>query len=204
MAIRDLLWACPHCRSFGTLRAGKRRTDVCQTCGTAFERAERATLRITFPDGRTETREAADWELRLPSIESRYPPENDETIGPVPVGVRTLTAICPVRDSGRLIGWAERLSPRAAGTASLSAIEMVVQIADRHESTALADITSIQPSSSSLQIGRRNRPLLSLRFTTVSVRLWEAILQTRMANVFRQAGRGEIIEFQPLVRTHAP
>jgi 1-acyl-sn-glycerol-3-phosphate acyltransferase len=200
MAIRDLFWACPGCEALGSLRADKRRTSVCDACGTRFRRAEGATIRAEFPDGRTETLAAADWLHRLPSVESRYPADNEEALGPEPVGVKTLRRFRPVYEGPDLFGWAEQMSLRVQATATLSATTLVLRLAEREEVTPLDQILSIQPTSSSLQITRRDRPLIALRFRNASIRLWERVLQIRVANAYRRAGRGEIFEFQPVIR----
>lgn len=201
MPIRDLLWACPICQTFASLRAAKRRRDVCMTCGTTFERAERATIRATLTDGSTRTHEARGWDRLMPPIESRFPPGSTEVLGPEPVRIRTVSGFTPVFADGRLAGWTERQSPSVRGTATLSPTELILARPDhRYEATRLDAITSIQPSSSTLQIGRRHRHVLSLRFESAPIRLWETVLQIRVASLYRQAGRGEVTEFQPAIR----
>jgi 1-acyl-sn-glycerol-3-phosphate acyltransferase len=201
MAIRDLLWACPGCAAFSSLRAGKRRTNVCDSCGTRFRRAEGATIRAEFPDGRTETLAATEWLRRLPLIESRYPTDNEEALGPEPVGVKTIQRFRPVYEGPELFGWAEQMSSRVQAAATLTATTLVLRHADREEVTPLEQILSIQLTSSSLQITRRDRPLVALRFRNASIRLWERVLQIRVANAYRRDGRGEIVEYQPVIRT---
>ena len=200
MAIRDLLWACPRCEAFGSLRAAKKRINVCGSCGTHFRRAAGATIRADFPDGRSETLAATDWLRRLPSIESRFPADNEEALGPEPVGVKTLQRFRPIYEGPDLFGWAEQMSSRVQATATLTATTLILRHADREEVTPLEQVLSIQPTSSSLQITRKDRPLVALRFQNASIRLWERVLQIRVANAYRKTGRGEIVEYQPVIR----
>ena len=200
MAIRDLLWACPICDAFGSLRAGTRRTDVCGNCGCRFRRSDGASIRADYPDGRSETASAFQWQERLPAIESRFPPEGHEVLGPEPVSVKHLAGFRPVLDHGNLLGWAERMGSRQSATVRLTPDSLVLAYQDSEEVTSLAEVRSIQPTSRSLQIGRRGRPLIALKFSSASIRLWEAVLQARVRNAYRIAGWGEITEFQPVIR----
>lgn len=204
MAIRDLLWACPNCGTFGALRNGGNRSDLCSHCGTRFRRGEGALIDATHTDGRTETADAAAWLGRLPAIEERYPPGSPETLGPEPVRVRTMAGFRPVMENGELLGWAERMGPKAKGTVSVTPDALVIQTPGSTESTPLSEIRSVQPTSSSLQIGRRGRPLVAIKLSGASIRLWEAVLRIRVREAYRTAGYGEIVEFQPVIRTGAP
>ena len=65
----------------------------------------------------------------------------------------------------------------------------------------LDQITAVQPTSSALQIKARAQPVAAIRFLEGSVRLWEDRLQTAIRDLWRRAGRGEITEFQPCIRT---
>lgn len=61
------------------------------------------------------------------------------------------------------------------------------------------EIIAVQPSSSTLQINARGVPLSSLRVPGGSISLWEEFICAALRSHYRQAGRGEIIEFQPRI-----
>jgi hypothetical protein len=196
MAISDLLWACPLCRSLHALRKDGREA-LCAACGARLSREDGARIRVVGPDGSRVAAGVTEWEAGLPAIDDI--PE-DGVLGPEPVTVRYGLPARPVRASGRLIGWAERFGPRLLATARLDAESIAIHLADgRIRSWALEDLTAIQPSSSALQLNTRTE-LVSLRFLEGCVRRWEAVLCRLIRDRARSLGRREIAEFQPRIR----
>jgi hypothetical protein len=196
MAIRDLLWACPACRSVASIHAVGR-AEICRNCRARFERTDGARIRVSDAT-RTEVRDPVDWEADLPPIDSR--PENG-SLGPEPIILRLGLPARPVRSGRRFIGWAERFGPRRAGTAQLSLDRLQVRLHTGAEwDWPLEAIDAVQPSSSTLQIHAR-ATLLSIRFLSSSVRRWEAVLCASLQSLYARTGRGVITEFQPRIRT---
>jgi hypothetical protein len=60
----------------------------------------------------------------------------------------------------------------------------------------LADLTAVQPSSTSLQIKAKRRPVVSFKFVYSSSRLWEERIQLALRQHYSTR---EIIEFQPRI-----
>jgi hypothetical protein len=61
------------------------------------------------------------------------------------------------------------------------------------------DIRAVQTSSSSLQFSPRSGGLIELRFAEDSPYRWETMLREALRWAYREAGLGEILEFQPRV-----
>ena len=59
----------------------------------------------------------------------------------------------------------------------------------------------MQTSSSSLQVTIPSGELIQLRFSLDSPRRWEQLLKAALQKAYREAGRGEIVEFQPRIVT---
>jgi hypothetical protein len=196
MAIRDLLWACPVCRTYASIRASGR-TECCITCHARFERADRSRIRVSDAT-RTEIREPFEWETELPPIDAL--PGNG-ILGPEPIIARLGLAARPVRAGRRFLGWAERLSQRMPGIARLDPESLHIHMEDGPElDWRFNEIDAIQPSSSTLQLNA-HRTLVSIRFRISSVRRWEAVLCNTLRRFYAETGRGPITQFQPRIRT---
>ncbi|MCI0432450.1 MAG: 1-acyl-sn-glycerol-3-phosphate acyltransferase [Gemmatimonadetes bacterium] len=202
MAIRDLLWVCPICDAVGRIRTA-RSAEFCTSCGTRYRRGLGATITASRGGHADQTRPAAEWLARLPSVEERFPAHDDAPLGPERVVVRAVEAWITVRAGREVLGWAERFGPRRDGTLSLTPASLSISDASV-ESIPLEQLTAVQASSSTLQIASRGRPVLSLRFPDSSVLLWEALLQSRIRRRYRDLGRGEVSEFQPVIRVTSP
>ena len=99
------------------------------------------------------------------------------------------------------MGWIETFGPFRDGLIALDEDGLSFRGADLTLQWPLDQITAVQPTSSALQIKARAQPVAALRFLEGSVRLWEDRLQTAIRELWRRAGRGEITEFQPCIRT---
>lgn len=147
-----------------------------------------------------------EWADRLPSIEeyaARLQPAGaDGALQRARVRVRTATGENVVRLGSVYLNRIERFGPPREG--------MLALLADRlrfdpdggeAEEWTFDELTAVQPSSSTLQVKARRRPVVSFRFPEDSARFWEEILCAALRRHYRGAGRGEIVEFQPRIAT---
>lgn len=197
MAIHDALWACPFCRRIESIRPGKG-ADRCSACGATFEAGPGARIVATPGGGPSEARSLEEWEQRLPALDTAA----EANPGPASAIVRTAGPTRPVYDRAQLLGWAERFGPKTRATVRLEDDALVVRPQGGPEDRwPLHQVTAVQPSSSSVQLRRKDGRLMSLAFPDGSVRLWEARLQGAVRTSYRTAGKGEITDFHPTIRT---
>jgi hypothetical protein len=225
MAIRDLLWACPLCESEGTLHT-TRGAETCRNCGTSYRRGRGAEI-VARAAGQPDLRlSAAEWLDRLPPLDIerriREAMSRDGVIQREPGVLRLETGAQPVAFRGTYLNRIERLGPPQAGTLQLEADRISFHLADdsaERDAAATSDhdgspdrsgplvtwafdeIRAVQPSSSTLQIRALGQPLASLTVPHGSIRFWEELLCAALKAHYRDAGRGEILEFQPRIIT---
>jgi hypothetical protein len=198
VAIRDLLWGCPLCGTEARLRTTGR-TTRCEACGATLRRGEGAAIRATTADGRTLEETAARWIERSPAVR---PPAARETLGPERAILRIAERPVAFRPSGTFVGWGERFGTKRQGSVTLTPDGLVFDEdgGARHE-WPFDSLTAVQPTSSALQVKSRGGPVAWLRFLDSSVRRWEHWIQHRLRTLYRETGRGEIVEFQPRIST---
>lgn len=197
MAIRDALWACPFCRTIDAIRPGDD-AETCSACGAVFTPGPRASITAGPPGSPPETRSLEEWEAGLPDLDRVA----DDIPDPARAILRIATEPRPVRFREGLLGWAERFGPRTTVTVELRAGSLLLRREGGGEEVwDFAAVTAVQPSSSSVQLRRRDGTLIALAFPDGSVRLWEARLQAAVRRAYRNAGRGEITDFHPTIRT---
>jgi hypothetical protein len=135
--------------------------------------------------------------------------------GPLPretrVMVRQSGEEAPVRWGGELLGFAEAMGNPRTGKVALTDAELTLELVEENRNGgspkeskkrwALLDIRAVQTSSSSLQFSPRSGGLVELRFPEDSPFRWEFLLREALRRAYRQAGRGEIVEFQPRIVT---
>ena len=191
MPIRELFWGCPTCGSLEALRAAPD-GEGCRSCGTVYRRGPKASIVARSPDGREVSRAASEWLALLPGECGRGGIEH--------VTVSAAAGFHEVRRGKELLGFFETMGEEAAGTWELLDDDVVIRLID-HEPIfiPLLDLTAIQPTSTSLHLKARGRPLLNVVFRDASVRLWELRLQQAVQSAWERAGRGPIVEFQPLI-----
>lgn len=214
MAIPDLLWACPDCARDRGLRPTGRHTFTCDGCGTAFQRDRAARIRATRPDGPTEVADAAAWVDRLPHVgtllDAAGPGQG--TVRAARVRARPATKTDVVHGESGYLNRIEIFDRDRDGRLELTPDRLIFRPdAPERPSEAptgvetgewgLGSLTAVQASSRTLQIKVRERPLVSFRFQDDSVFLWELLLQEALRRFYREAGRGEIVEFQPRIVT---
>ena len=126
----------------------------------------------------------------------------------------------PVRWRGELLGFAEAMGEAVSGTVALSRGALTFTpdprppgSQDAHGPAAggqeeeiwpLLEIRAIQTSSSSLQFSPVGGGLVELRFPSDSPYRWESLLRHAVRRTYREAGLGEIVEFQPRIVTESP
>jgi len=200
--IKDLLWACPICHQIEAIG----RDGRCRACGAQFTRGRGARIRATTPEG-SEEQHPLDWLAQFPW------PDLDGTGRSLPAGleppfrqvaqVRLAFTQLPLRRGHAFLGMIEKLGPVREGQLELTdaLIGFMPPRSGDGWSWPLIQITAIQPSSSAIQLKARERPVASIRFTDGSVRLWEQRLQYCVRRAYERAGQGEVLEFQPHIRT---
>jgi hypothetical protein len=117
----------------------------------------------------------------------------------------------PVHLDGELVGFAEAMGHPGGGTLQLTVDALILerdgtgqgplQCGVPAQHWPLVDIRAVQTSSSSLQFSPRSGGLVEFRFPEDSPFRWESLLRRALRRAYREAGLGEIVEFQPRVVT---
>jgi hypothetical protein len=203
MAIKDLLWACPLCHQVESLdRAGR-----CAACRARFTRGRGARIKAVTREG-SEEQHPLDWLAQLPwpdlDGEGRTLPAGLRPPFMQPAEVRPGVAEVALRRAGAFLGAVEKFGATQTGQLELGEGRLTFTPAPGAEggswSWPLTDVTAVQPSSSSIQLKARGRQVVSLRFPSGSLRLWEQRLQYCVRLAYERAGKGNVIEFQPHIR----
>lgn len=198
MPVRDLLWGCPICRTPGAIRPHGRR-ERCRTCAAAFRRGAGATI-LVASNGRRQQLPAAEWVRLLGPVEPPAPQPDGLVLGPEPVRVKTTARHRPLRFGDELLGWVEIYGKAEQGAMSLRVDGLLFEpAAGAAVHWSPADLSGLQPASSSLQLGLRGR-MASVRFLEGSVRLWTRALSDTLRAWHHGQGL-DVIEIQPHVRT---
>ncbi len=203
MPIPELLWMCPECgEDRGLTRDG--REFRCRACDTVFRRGEGASIVARRPDGSSVTRRPAQWLERVPDPQTLVPQDvrGDETIRASRVAMARVVGFEAVHDGTGYLNRIEIWGEEAPGTLEIRPARLVFTPEDgADESWPLDTIIAVQASSHTLQINRRDTPLMSFRFLDDSIYLWEELLHAVLAAFYRRTGRGEIVEYQPRIVT---
>lgn len=200
MAVRDLLWGCPLCRSPGSIRPAANR-EVCRSCGATFRRSRAARI-VAEQAGSRQERTAGEWLSMLGPVRSPTADEAGLILGPEQVRVKLTRRQKPLHWAGQLIGWVEDYTASQPGTMTLRTDGLhfgPLRGTPVHWSPA--DLTGLQPASSALQLGLHGR-MASVTFVEGSVRLWTRALSDLLQHHYRELGR-DVLELQPCVRTCA-
>lgn len=188
----------------------------CPQCGVRFARSgEGGRIWVREPSGgewdvpATELTEAISaWEDegRVLGEEGRKTPEIEMT-REAEVQVRRSGNEAPVLWGGVFMGFAESMGPSTKATLRLTEDGLEVEFypdPPGEESTSLwpfLEIRAVQTSSSSLQFSPSSGGLLEFRFEADSPYRWERLLRNALRRAYRNAGLGEIVEFQPRIVT---
>jgi DNA-directed RNA polymerase subunit RPC12/RpoP len=206
MGLANLLYRCPRC---GTEPVEGEKDQVrCTGCGRSFVRG-RGHLEILetepgAPGG--PTRAVPAWVL-TEAIRAMGGPLT-RAMGPdgsisdaARVLFRRSLSEEPVYFRGRLLGFCEMRSEEAEGELRIRDRTVSLVRGDGTESWDLLDLLALQTSSSSVQISTRDGGVIQFKFVSDSSRRWEDLLRLLVARAWREAGRGEILEFQPRIIT---
>lgn len=211
MPISDLLWGCPACGEDRGLNRGLRDDPpVCSACGTRFLTGPNATIRAVAPDGSETTRSAPDWLERLPEPSSLL---DNHPVRIARVSIRIAADEKKIFGAGGYLNRVEVFGEESDGILRLERDRLLVTREGEGEGEGeeqepvepevwpLETITAVQTSSKSLQLKRRNRPLVAFRFLDDAVFFWERLLRAALRDLYGRTGRGEIREFQPRIET---
>lgn len=204
MPLKDLLWACPACHAVETIALDGR----CRACGSVYRRGRGARIiRRDSEDRLREERTAVGWLSVLPwpdlDGEGTALPAGLEPPFAAAVQVREAGVEQPLRRAGSFLGFVERFGHPIAGRIRLDpeTLHFAAQSESGEWTWPLAEMTAVQPASSTIQLKARGRAVISVRFTEGSVRLWEQRLKFCIRLAFHRQGRSPITEFQPRIRT---
>ncbi|HSH45805.1 MAG TPA: hypothetical protein VK966_08115 [Longimicrobiales bacterium] len=211
MAVADLLWACPLCGADRGIER-PRKAAVCWQCGASFLRTKGARIQATTAEGARETRSAGEWVDRLPDPASLLDAAEGEVVRIARVTARFAVRDEVVDDRGRYLNRIEIYGDREDGELRLLHDRVTYHAASKggKKGTGEAsvpvhwtfdDLTAVQASSRKLQLKGRRAPLASFAFRDDSSFLWEHLLEAAVQRHYQRTGRGEIVEFQPRIRT---
>ncbi len=172
-------------------------TVRCEGCGRTYDRGEDGDgIRVAEPGGREATASYREIVERIATI-----PGESGTIS-TRAAVRFSDTERPVRYRSQLIGFFEERGPNHSGRLVLDGVRLRFEPDEgaSHE-WALRDLRAVQTASSAIQISPQGGTLVSFRLLRDSPRRWEKLLKERLRRVWRSEDRGEIIEFQPRIRS---
>jgi len=204
MPLRALLYRCPRCGRDPV--EGRKDRVRCPGCGCAFVRAgERGRIRVRDPEEKPKEMLAS---RLLEAIELQggpLPAARDGSGGidySAEVRVRRADGERPLRHRGEVLGFVESFGSSEPGRLRVTeeALELLGEGTTRARWNLL-DLRAVQASSSSVQIYTAARELVQFRFVRDSALRWEQLLHVVLREAYREAGRGEIHEFQPRIST---
>jgi hypothetical protein len=186
--IRDLLWGCVICGELESLDMVDR-VERCAKCGARYKRTHGASIAVEVEGRGVETRSAAEWTSQLPPI---------PTTGSAECVLRTAESEMAVTSYGEYLGRIERFGNFRFGILTLTETSLRFEPRDGQNGFEwpLGELTAVQPSSTALQLKARGQPVVSIKFSNSSSRLWEERLQAALRQYY--SGR-EILEFQPRI-----
>jgi hypothetical protein len=200
MPISELLWMCPECGEDRGLGPDGR----CRGCNTVFSRGKGAAIVATRPDGTATARRPAEWLDRMKSPESLVPQQftAETVIRRAAVEMSRVVDAETVHDESGYLNRIEIWGEASRGTLEIRPDALVLTPDNvQPERWPLETLTAVQASSHSLQLNRREAPLVSFRFLDDAIYLWEELLHAVLRAFYRRTGRGRIVEFQPRIAT---
>ncbi len=106
----------------------------------------------------------------------------------------------PLRHHGHLLGFVERPGQAQRGVLEVTERDLSVRgVGVQALRWPLRELTALQVSTRSLQIGIRRFGTIQVTFPDASTFRWEELLQHVIREVWRREGRGELTEFQPRI-----
>jgi hypothetical protein len=209
MALKHFLYACPWCGELPLEGVGT--TARCPGCGRSFVQAGSDPLiRVTVEGGEPRTYPPGELSRRLSAL--AVPERLTRVTGPGVLLEARVTARFalqeePIRTGNRLLGMVEKFGPLRPGRLGLhpDRLHFLAEgdgpLEDRDHAWALRDVRAVQTSSSAIQFAPVSGGVLTFAFEDASPLLWAECLEARLREVWREEGRGEILEFQPRIRT---
>ena len=203
MGLANLLYRCPRCGADPV--AGEKDRVGCPSCGRTFERGGKG-LEILETERGGRPVSVPAWRLteairRLGGPLTRATTSAGAIRDAAQVRFRRALAEEPVHFSGRLLGFSETRSEEAEGELEVTGRSVSLVSGEGREVWDLLDLLALQTSSSSVQISTRDGGVVQFKFLADSSRRWEDLLKVLVARAWREAGRGEIVEFQPRIVT---
>ncbi len=204
MALTDLLYRCPRCGHDPL--PGRGDEAACPSCGVRILRSDRQThALVTLPGSEPAELDLSLLTAAIEALGGALPeghPEGDRPIREARVWMQEAATEAPVSWSGDVLGFVEQFGERVEGVLRVTADRVTFQ-ADSGDARVwhLDDLKALQMSSSKVQLRTSAVGLVQFRFHDDSARRWESLLRTLVAERWRRAGRGEIVEFQPRIST---
>lgn len=204
MSFVDLLYRCPICGADGMEEHGSRGAR-CDACERVFEHVpEIDGVHMVDANGSQHTLDLAEM---IANVSERDTSGEDAGTGigegpEASVVTRFARNEKPVRYRDALLGFVERRGSPRAGTLRLAGDTLeFTETAGRRHVWPLLDLRAVQTASSALQISPLRGGVVTFAMVDDSPRRWEDLLRDRLKSAWRSAERGEIIEFQPRIRT---
>lgn len=199
MPLRHVLYRCPRCGHDPTEGRGDR--VACQACGTEYRRARRG-VEVEAPDGTTAVESVADLVAAIDRLGGALSAATD------PQGRLTYTSRAAYHGflaedalhvDERLLGFVERPGKPVEGVLELDAACLVFRGGGAVHRWDVADITALQVSTRSLQVGVRKAGTFQVTLRGASTLRWEMLLQHAIRACWRERGWGAVTEFQPRI-----
>ena len=200
MPLRHVLYRCPLCGNDPT--EGQGDEARCADCQATFVRAARGVLvRSSAGEANMSVAELVDRIRGHGGVVSAATTSDAALHYAADVLYHGAVSEEPLWDGGRLLGYVERPGRARRGVLELTDRDLSFRGAEGEEIVRwpLRDVTSLQVSTRSLQIGVRWVGTLQVTFLEASTFRWEELLQHVIREVWRGEGRGEIGEFQPRI-----
>ena len=205
MPISHFIYRCPSCGHEPMRNRGSR--AQCDSCSHSYAPGKgRGMIRVQ--EGRGTPREVPAWEVAravdaggvpgVPGVPTTLAPSRVEAR----VELRQAVQETPLYRRGALLGFVEERGPRLPGTLAIEDGGLVFRGDGGTEwGATFLDLRAIQASSSSVQVSPLGGGVITLRFVADSPRRWEDLIKQEIRSAWQEAGRGEILEFQPRIRT---
>lgn len=201
MPLRHVLYRCPRCGNDPTVGQGDEAR--CRACRATFARAHRG-IHVSTPDSESvETVATLVAQIREYGgpVTAATNPDGSLFYGADAV-YQGLLAEEPLSKGAQLLGYVEKTGPPREGLLEVTDQELSFRGVGVHELRwPLRDISALQVSTRSLQIGIRYLGTVQFTLATASTFRWEELLQHLLRETWRRAGLGEITEFQPQITT---
>jgi len=214
VALRHVLYRCPLCGHDPTV--GERDRAACTSCGSSFRRGARGVW-VRGPAGE-ENVSVIDLVDGIRAWGGAMSAATG-TDGTVHYSARARyhgwLVESPLSASGRTLGYVDQRAPGVRGVLEVDDQALAFRPAQgtgaapearpggepRHGGTRwpLAEISALQVSTRSLQVGVRRLGTAEITLPEGSTFRWEELLQELLRRTWRRLDRGEITEFQPRV-----